>query len=329
MKISSIKYFNNNNFPYNSYKNAKIYFASNSIKQDCFEKLNPVGEKNEIQSHSVEFQEKFVNMIEPYKDLTLDSDVNLFDFIKDNYIYTVPVKYAIMVSNSLRRDGDAHIYQNTPKIFENLDREKIYSALDEFAIKKEKGEREIINIDSKEFQVEFIDDGNYGSVYLIKDKDENTAVIKVYRNKYKLIDEKGFLAEIPTMAELSRRKTKNTPEFYMANAGYYKYEEGKIKKDTPWLLEEYISPTTPMKDSKKSLGDFFRETNMTHFDWYENRIVNYFIDMGGVLPRDYYDFLTQCSEDEKKNIENFKENFEDTIDYLKTGMSIGEILKQV
>ena len=319
MKISPIKYLNNNNYSYNCYN--RIYFASHSLKQDSFESL--------IKTNSKEFQEKFVNMVEPYKNLTLDSDINLFDNIKDNYIYTVPLKYAIMVSNSLNRTGDAHIYQNTPKIFENLDRKKLYSALDKFANKKDKSDKETININSKEFEVEFIDDGNYGTVYLIKDKDENRVVVKVYKNKYKLIDEKGFLAEIPTMIELSRRETKNTPEFYMANAGYYKYGDGKIKKDTPWLLEEYITTETPVKDSKKSLGDFFRETNMTHFDWYENRIGNYFTDMGGVLPNDYYDFLNQFSEEGKNNIENFKENFADTIDYLKKGMSIEEILEQL
>lgn len=328
MIISPVKYLNNYNFSYNSYKKSVTAFGAKSLTQDGFEKQIQTSSQSKIETGSKEFQEKFVAMVEPYKDLTLESDINLFSDIKVNHIYTVPLKFGIMVSNSLQRTNDAHIYQSTPKVFENNDRDKIYDALDEFARKNNKKNKQSITVGSQEFQVEYLSGGSCGDAYLIKDENETGAVIKIYKDKHKLMEPRGFLAEIPTMAELSKRKTKNTPEFYMANAGFYKYEKGEIKKDTPWMLEEYISWETPMKNSEKTLGDFFRETNLTHFDWFENKIGDYFIDMGGVLPDNYYDFIDNLKGEERDKVKDFQKTFLQILENLRTGMSIEDILNR-
>lgn len=325
MKINPIGNIYNRIIPQTSFKRQDLNFASNSIMQDSFERRAFLSDEDKIKKLSQNHEDDFIRIIEPYKDLTLDSDINLFENLEENHIYTVPLKYAIMASNSLLKTNDAHVCQSMPKVFEGLDRKKVYQALDKFACMEDK--EQTIKIGSKEFSTEFKGGGNYGDAYLIKDEDENCAIIKVYKDKYDIIDARGFLAEIPVMAELSKRKSKNTPEFYAANVGYFKYKQGKIEKDTPWMLEEYITRETPLKNSESSLGSFFEETNMTHFDWYENRIGNYFIDMGGVLPEDYY--LDDFPRDERQAINDYRGNFKKIIEYLKKGTSIEKISQAI
>lgn len=317
----------NNIFRANFANAGNLSFKGRNLETDVFEKQSPttkvpISEKDKLRIINLAGKNRLecIELLEGEKKIPLDSVEEFFTDTNKSGFYMLPTRFLKAASDSLIERNDAHIFKKMPKIFKGLDKKAIFKALDDFACLNFKDLTRRIEIDGKTFKIKGIGIGTRGKTYLIEDEKSNQVVLKVYKKERELADSFGFSCEIPTLMALTKRRSKNTPDFYMANAGYFRFEENKVQEDSPWMLDEYIGRDTPLKKGDYALGSWFREKDMCHFDCIQNRLGDYIIDVGGILPKNYFSIY------DDKERRKFHLNYTKILNYLKKGYSLDDII---
>ena len=252
------------------------------------------------------------------KDLTLDSDRNLFKGIKDRE-YDIGKLMQIATNNSLRQKGNAYVYaEKLPKMFDGLNKEDIANKVTEELMK---GKDEDFKICGRKFNISLYSTGGYvGRVYLIKDENGNTAAIKEYKRQH------GYQNNGYTEIALSRQMTRDgvidIPEFYMAQAADYKLgKDGKVYKMPQWLMTQAIEETTPKRFGFRGWKDWLNKNALEHCDnlMHRNEKGNYLVDLGGICSRGVY-FNGEELLDADRSYKALNACF-------KNGMNVDEVLE--
>lgn len=225
------------------------------------------------------------------KDLTLDSDINLFANL-DKEPFFAPAKFAIMVDNSLRQNGEAYIIDEIPEIFKDLDPDKVTEALDKFSNLQtpHDGKMYEFNIGNKKIKAEYIDSGLIGDVYKLSDEKGEKVAIKIYHSKTNQISNNGLFVEIPLSIQLKKDGVGNVPKFYMANPVAYGFDDkNRTWYNKGWMVSDFIEDETLVPPHKKSADEWLDEHNMKYWDEEKNGRTKggYILDIGGMAEKDY------------------------------------------
>ena len=221
------------------------------------------------------------------RDLTLDSDTNLFGDFRKADVFDVPEKMAIAADNSLRQKGSAFICDSTPKLFEGIEESKIESSVTNFLANVGSEKYSSFTIGDKVFRVERISGGEIGTVYKIFDNAGNSVAVKKYRNPLMLGTNCGF-QEIATARQATKENVVDIPKFFMANATGYKIapaNSSEYIKQPMWMMSEFISDDAKIPSDGTKLVDWMQQYGLFHCDLNSGaKKGEYIVDLGGIMP---------------------------------------------
>ena len=202
------------------------------------------------------------------------------------------------------------------------------------------------SIDNKDFYIRYKSGGMVGDVYKICDSKGNCVAVKRYGDLTERTMNNGK-TEIALLRQARKEDVQDVPEFYMANAADYKFDEnGKPYKNSRWMMMEFIDEKTPIKpwDKEKHriapsyMRYFCNRYGLVNGDSKNtNYIGDYHVDMGGYINKSYFDW-EECEwldreEDEElyeeinRHIDEFDEYHKYMVNSLKNNsMTIQEII---
>ena len=238
-------------------------------------------------SRQTHFEEvKFINA---HKNLTLDTDINLFEGIKKRE-FDINKLMLIAADNSLREKGNAYVFgEEIPKIFKGIDKKEVAEAITNLL---QQDEIKSFKIGKKKFYVSWIDAGATGGVYRISDFWGRSAALKHYDKDWSNYN--NGCVEIACSKQMTKDGVTDIPKFYMANAADYKINSnGETYKAPMWLLTEYIKDNKHLKTNPKSYKSWLNEYGLYHEDDIGTNLKNgYLVDLGGICHRKYNDERT-------------------------------------
>ncbi len=228
---------------------------------------------------------KLYDFIEENQNTTLDDFESLFDGIQYK-TFDISDRFAFMVYNTNQKEGTALIYDEIPKIFEGIEKEKIKDAMDNLMLEMqiEEGIKEF-KIDGKRFRAKQVGEGDFGIVYKIEDIEGNCAAIKRYISPNSLMDIQGMHCEIPIARKASLDNVNDVPKFYMANpvCDFLQSETKNRLIKGGWMIREFIEEDTKPKNSDINLERWLQNYMLfNEDDKSENYVGNYLIDLGGI-----------------------------------------------
>ncbi len=221
------------------------------------------------------------------KNLTLDSDVNLFSDFRKADVFDVPEKMAIAADNSLRQKGNAYIYSSTPELFDGIEQDKIQQSITNFLDNVGSEKFSSFTIGDKVFKVERISGGEIGTVYKIFDDAGNSVAVKKYKDPLMMGVNCGF-QEIATAQQATKENVVDIPKFFMANAAGYKtnpVDSHEYISQPMWMMSEFISDNTKAPSQGFKLADWMNQYGLYHGDLNSGaKKGDYVVDLGGVMP---------------------------------------------
>ena len=302
------------------------------LSKDSFKKSEQIididtqkpAKKSEItkQDNDIELDDKsyieLLHLVEDNKNLTLDTDKNLFEEISKRE-YDIPQIMLIAARNSIAKNGNSYVYgKKTPQLFEGLDKKEIADKITEVVNKifwnYPCTKNFTFAIKNKRYFMQEKGSGFIGRVYKIFDENGNKAAIKYYS---KDLPENNGATEIATLKQMTSDGVKNVPEFYMANASDYNIDsKNKPFNQKRWMLYEFIDKKTPNKKEGISWKKWCRHYGLKHGDSKGSKqyVGRYLVDVGGISHDNYSDFKNRS-----KKYEYLKKSF-------RQGMTVSEIL---
>ena len=233
-----------------------------------------------------------------------------------------------MADNSTKKNGNAYICDKIPKIFQGLDINEVIKTLSAFSCAKKETLLLSFKTDGKEITAKCIGGGLYGDVYKLSDSYGNCAALKIFNKEVCALDTFGGISEIAASRQLSKDNVIDVPEFYMSDAGLYRFDNnGKTLKNNAWMLTEYIDDDKIPPKNGLNLNKWLQIHSMKHYD---NSIQNksnggYTLDIGGIASldkkRDIWGIFGFGGEYSDCALGVLLENS------LKSGMSVSEIIK--
>lgn len=263
------------------------YAATIPIYKNFFKKLNGFHYLATNKKNMTAVEKRFlVDFMEKAQTLSYKDDLfKPLGIANDDCFYDLPVRFFIAAHNEARKTGSAVIIDKIPKVFQQIESKNLSQELDDLSLFLRLSKKELpakVKIGNKVFDVDAIDGGVISSVYRIKSKNGESAVMKVYSQPH-LIQSHGAFGEIPMYREMNKAGVDNTPELYMANPLYTEKETPWLTYSGNWALVEDIAGSTEKKSNGISLSDFLKQKELIYGDYNPGSTVGvYFVDLGGI-----------------------------------------------
>ena len=271
--------------------------------------------------------EEYLPVIERFKNIEVNSDVNLLEGINDRD-FDLSLLMEIAISNSLRKDGNAYVFgEKTPALFKGFDKKQVAESITDVLNKIEKygmfsHQVGKFSIGKKDFYIKYQSGGCVGDVYKICDDEGRCVAVKKYNNSIERPMNNGK-TEIAMLRQARKEDVQDVPEFYMAQAADYKLDENKNPYQNPrWMMVEFITLNTPVKpwDKEKHkicpsyMRYFCSRYGLVYGDGKNtNSIGEYRVDMGGYTNQSYYDW-EECEWLDREEDDELYEEIQEHID---------------